>query len=114
MSEHKEEITLRFLVLIGNSGSGKSVLAQKLSQEHPELFTTAVQVTTRPRRENTYDPYVFLDKYQYQQLTPLLYRLLPVLVVKIPMTRMCSWINISTSNLLRCYSARPILIPQRV
>lgn len=72
MSEHKEEITLRFLVLIGNSGSGKSVLAQKLSQEHPELFTTAVQVTTRPRRENTYDPYVFLDKYQYQQLTPLL------------------------------------------
>ena len=72
MSEHKDEITLRFLVLIGNSGSGKSVLAQKLSQEHPDLFTTAVQVTTRPRRENTYDPYVFLDKYQYQQLTPLL------------------------------------------
>ena len=51
----------KFLIIMGNSGSGKNFLAKKLIEEYPQFFEETIQVTTRAKR-NDYDPYIFVDK----------------------------------------------------
>ena len=59
---------LSIFVFCGPSGSGKSELAGKLLSFYPEKLTKWQQVTTRQRR-NASDDYLFLDQYQYNQLS---------------------------------------------
>jgi guanylate kinase len=57
----------KFLIIMGNSGSGKNFLAKKLIEEYPQYFEETIQVTTRAKR-NDYDPYIFVTKDQYKKL----------------------------------------------
>lgn len=57
----------KFLIIMGNSGSGKNFLAKKLIEEYPQYFEETIQVTTRAKR-NDYDPYIFVTKEQYKKL----------------------------------------------
>ena len=77
MPEQSNEVTstevslspaIRFLILIGNSGAGKSVLGNNLVIQRPDLFNKTIQTTTRAQRVGTYDPYVFMDKEQYDTI----------------------------------------------
>ena len=57
---------MKFLFIIGGSGSGKTSLAKMLQENNPDRFKFIKGTTTRPRREDeTDDDYEFISEEQY-------------------------------------------------
>ena len=57
---------MKFLFIIGGSGSGKTSLAKMLQKNNPDRFKFIKGTTTRPRREEeTDDDYEFISEEQY-------------------------------------------------
>ena len=58
------------LVLVGPSGSGKSVLEENLAKHFPDVFWKLPQVTTRFMRpgEKQGSPYVFVGRQYFEQI----------------------------------------------
>lgn len=58
------------LVLVGPSGSGKSVLEENLTKHFPDVFWKLPQVTTRFMRpgEKQGSPYVFVGRNYFEQI----------------------------------------------
>ena len=55
------DLKKKLLVICGPSGSGKSYLENKLCELYPDKYTSLLQFTTRPRREeDKLDSYLFL------------------------------------------------------
>lgn len=67
--------SLKFIVLVGISGSGKSTFEKRLSSEHPELFKKVVQVTTRAKRNNDVlnnSDYLFMGDDEFKHIKDIL------------------------------------------
>jgi guanylate kinase len=63
----------KVLVLVGVSGSGKSVLEKNCIKKYPGLFNKLYQVSTRDKREPLEDSYLFLTKKFYKKFQDFLW-----------------------------------------
>lgn len=58
------------IIISGISGSGKSSVAYKLIEKHPDLYSLSRSATSRARRENDKgkDEYLFMSREEFQTL----------------------------------------------
>ncbi|KAM0546470.1 hypothetical protein ACHAPJ_010828 [Fusarium lateritium] len=69
-SERRDDEANRPIVICGPSGVGKGTLIKRLTEAHPDKFTTIISHTTRPKRPNEKDDvhYSFRSKGQFESL----------------------------------------------
>lgn len=61
---------MKFLVIVGVSGTGKTELEKRLVTNYPSVFAKTNQVTTRDKRNETDNGYAFIDNNSYDILEP--------------------------------------------
>lgn len=58
----------KIIFIAGNSGSGKSYMTTRLVNDFPDIFRKLPQYTTRPKRENEGNEYIYTNKEYFNSI----------------------------------------------
>lgn len=66
---------MKYLLIMGGSGCGKTTLAMHLEEYYPEKYKRVRQYATRPKRVNEVDgyDYLFIDETEYAKKVPYMF-----------------------------------------